>query len=67
MAKEKSVPAQTSKDAQKDSLATTEVIVLVATIRGDSQIRMAGGLVRVLQAAWKACITHLAACHPQPA
>jgi hypothetical protein len=38
MAKEKSVPAQTSKDAEKDSLATTKMILSVATSRGGLQI-----------------------------
>jgi hypothetical protein len=38
MAKKESIPAQTSKDAQKDPLAATEMILLVATPGGDSQI-----------------------------
>jgi hypothetical protein len=61
MAKEKSIPAQTSKDAQKDPLAATEMILLVATPGGNQQIldarRRDARLGGTYRAAW----------HPQPA
>jgi hypothetical protein len=62
MAKEKSVPAQTSKDVEKDSLAAKEMILPVATFRGDLDIWDAGR-----HSVRAPCALHRAAWHPQPA
>jgi hypothetical protein len=69
MAKEKSVPAQTSKDAEKDSLAAAEMILSAATLCGDStdtgcQAVWCGG--HAVPALHRNA-PHFAAWHPQPA